>query len=107
MQNNEIREIISSKTQEILKKYISLDTKIKELQKQMQEAKADVMALFDSPKYQGYSFILDNKKIIKQEEYTSKRVDSKKLEEEYPEIYNSVLKDVIMSACVKILAYKE
>lgn len=107
MQNNEIREITSRKTQEILENYISLDREMKDLKERITQAKAQVLELFNSPKYQGMSFIIDGRKIIKQEEYTSERVDSKKLAEEYPDIYYQVLKDVIMPACVKVLAYKE
>lgn len=102
----ETRDITSKSTKELVENYVKLHSKIKELQEQLKIQAQEVLELFDSPKYKGSNFIVGDKVVCKVEGHSQFRVNRAKLEEQYPEIYEQVLDDYFVSACVQVRALK-
>lgn len=100
------RNITSKSTKEIVENYVKLHTKIKELQEQLKEQSQEVMELFDSPKYKDSNFIVGDKVVCKVEGHSQVRVNSGKLFNDYPEIYEQVAERYNVSACVQVRALK-
>ena len=103
----ETKEITSKSTNEIVENYVKLHSKIKELQEQLKAQAQEVLELFDSPKYKNSNFICGDKVVCKIEEHTQKRIDRAKLQVEFPEIYNQVVDNYTVSACVQVRALKK
>ena len=103
----EIRDITSKSTKELVENYVKLHSKIKELQEQLKIQAQEVLGLFDSPRYKDSNFIVGNKVVCKIEGHSQARVNSGKLFNDYPEIYEQVIERYNVSACVQVRALKK
>jgi predicted phage-related endonuclease len=96
------KQITSEKTREILEDYIKLYSKIKEMKAKLENAKSVVLSLFNSPKYEDCFFVVGDKRVVKTSACVQNRVDSKKLQEFYPEIYEQTIKEVEVKESIRI-----
>lgn len=103
----ETRDITSKSTKELVENYVKLHSKIKELQEELKVQAQKVLGLFDSPKYKDTNFIVGNKVVCKVEGHSQARVNSGKLFDEYPEIFERVIERYNVSACVQVRALKK
>lgn len=103
----ETRDITSKSTKELVENYVKLHSKIKKLQEELKVQAQEVLGLFDNPRYKDSNFIVGNKVVCKVEGHSQVKVNSGKLFNDYPEIYERVIERYNVSACVQVRALKK